>query len=166
MKKLTVLLGLICLLSISSTYADEAAVEASATMQVDMQMKMSDEEKQEKDEERENKKAEMLENKEERVEQREEYRETITGLRDEARELRAERKVARQEFISAARENLIARIEAKWAHLSQISQDKLVNASERIEKMVVKYEENEKLSDEIKNVILDQLYALLTYTKK
>jgi len=27
--------------------------------------------------------------------------------------------------------------------------------------MVVKYEENEKLSDEIKNVILDQLYALL-----
>lgn len=108
----------------------------------------------------ESKKSEMLDNKQERVENREEYKETITELRDEAKEMREERKAARQEFVAAAKENLTARIQAKGARLSQIPQDKLSNAAERIEEMIVKYEENEKLSDEIKNVILDQLYAL------
>lgn len=109
---------------------------------------------------KEDKKEKKLENKEERVEQREEYKETISELRSEAKEMREERKAARQEYISAAKENLIKRIEAKWARLSQIPTEKLASASTKIVEMIEKYEAKENLSEEIKNVILDQLYAL------
>ncbi len=84
----------------------------------------------------------------------------MSELRSEAKEMREERKAARQEYISAAKENLIKRIEAKWARLSQIPTEKLASASTKIVEMIEKYEAKENLSEEIKNVILDQLYAL------
>ena len=161
MKKFGLFISLMILLGLSSTYAMDAETTSMKKTQAKA-MHMTAEDKEAMAEMSEEEKMEYKETK------REEHKEMIESMSEEekeaykaeAKEMREERRQARQEQISAARENLTQRIQAKGVRLSQIPQDKLVQAEEKIEAMIEKYETNEKLSDEVKDAILDQLYAL------
>jgi len=91
------------------------------------------------------------------IDARKEVYETNEALRDENKEIRTNYRADRKEHIAKYKKAFVKRI---GNALDTLSEEKLIEISERITMFVEKTEANEKLSDEKKEAVLDQLDAL------
>ena len=91
------------------------------------------------------------------VDARNKVNEENKKLREENAKIRKEFRGRREAMILGYKAKFIERLEKK---IERISDSKLENTSEQVDKLIEKFEANEKISEETRDKILSQLTAL------